>query len=160
LEGLYDIPVIDYEGEFAHGREDGNGISYIGLAGGAYDEKFNNMLAEKYIVEYSEDADNGLMFPAVAESNLYYEGMYKEGERDGKGKEYYWGEGENSSSCLKYEGGFKNSNYSGTGTLYFEDGSVWYKGEFKNGKYDGTGILYDEQGKVLHDGKFKDGEAA
>ena len=45
--------------------------------------------------------------------------------------------------CLKYEGEFENSHYSGMGTLYFEDGKVWYKGEFKNGKYDG---------------KFKDGE--
>lgn len=158
VEGLYDIPIVAYEGEFVHGEMDGNGISCIGLTGSTYDEDFNNMLAEIYFVEYSETANSGLLFPAVAKSNLYYEGMHKEGERDGKGKEYYWGEGENNKQCLKYEGEFKNSHYSGTGTLYFEDGTVWYKGEFKNGKYDGKGTLYDEQGRVLHEGKFKDGE--
>lgn len=156
--GIYDFPIIDYEGEFEHGRKDGNGTDYLGLAGGSYDETYNDMMMEAYFVEYSETAGNGLWFPAVVKSNLYFEGTYKEGERDGEGKEYYILKNENSEPCLHYEGGFKNSHYSGNGTLYFEDGTVWYKGEFKNGRYDGKGILYDEQGKIQHEGKFKDGE--
>ncbi|MDE6906341.1 MAG: hypothetical protein K2P76_15710 [Lachnospiraceae bacterium] len=158
VEGIYEIPIIAYEGEFEHGKRHGSGTAYLGLAGGTYDEEFNNMLAEMYLAEYSDTINSGLLFPTVAKSNLSFEGMYKEGGRDGEGKEYYTGENENHEPCLKYEGEFENSHYSGTGTLYFEDGKVWYKGEFKNGKYDGKGILYDEQGKVLHEGKFKDGE--
>ena len=137
---------------------DGSARNYVGLAGDTHDDAFDEMVMEAFLVEYSETVDNGLKFPAVVKSNLYFEGNYKDGKRDGEGKEYYPWENENNKPCLKYEGNFKNGAYSGKGILYFEDGTLWYEGEFRNGKYDGKGILYDEQGNVLHEGKFKDGE--
>ncbi len=157
-EGLYGIPIVASEGTFRHGRMDGSARNYVGLAGDTHDDAFDEMVMEAFLVEYSETVDNGLKFPAVVKSNLYFEGNYKDGERDGEGKEYYPWENENNKPCLKYEGNFKNGAYSGKGILYFEDGTLWYEGEFRNGKYDGKGILYDEQGNVLHEGKFKDGE--
>ena len=156
-EGLYDMPVISYEGEFSHGRPEGEGNEYLGLAGDTYDGTLDDRLLEAFCVEYSDMVDNKLRFPMVAEANLYYKGSYKAGGREGAGTEY-WTWGERQELCPKYEGGFKDSHYSGAGTLYFEDGTIQYKGEFKNGKYDGKGILYDEQGNVLHEGKFKDGD--
>ena len=74
-------------------------------------------------------------------SNDYiYEGMWKDGQKNGKGK-VTWRPGE------VYEGNFENGKRNGYGEKKYIDGSK-YKGEWKNNKKNGLGTFIDENGNV------------
>ena len=60
-------------------------------------------------------------------------------EPNGKGREYY---GFNDS--LKYEGEYKNGERNGKGKEYNYKGELRFEGEYKNGKRNGKGKEYDE----------------
>ena len=65
--------------------------------------------------------------------DLLYEGEYKNGQRNGKGKKYRKGD-------LICEGDFLNGEFcKGKGKKYFL-GFLVYEGEMKNGKENGKGI--------------------
>ena len=68
-------------------------------------------------------------------------------QRNGKGVEYY------KNGKVKYEGDFKNDEYHGNGTYYFENGEVYY-GEFYKGKRHGNGIIFKDN-KLVKGGQFK-----
>ena len=93
---------------------------------------------------------------------LQYEGEYLNGERNGKGKEYY-----RFSGKLEFEGEYlnrkkwngkgygRNNNIeyelkNGKGLMkeYDEDDEVKYEGEYLNGEKNGKGKKYDMQGKL------------
>ena len=77
----------------------------------------------------------------------------KDGQINGKGKEYY------KNNKLKYIGEFKNGEFNGKGTLYYEYfGYINYIGDFKNGRKNGLGVEYDKFGNIKYEGKFEDGE--
>ena len=59
---------------------------------------------------------------------LKFEGEYLNGERNGKGKEYY------SNGKLKFEGEYLNGKREGKGKEYFKDGTIKFEGEYYNGK--------------------------
>ena len=70
----------------------------------------------------------------IKEYNYYgkleFEGEYKNGERNGQGKEYdiYYGK-------LVFEGEYKNGKrWTGKGKEYNNDGSLIYEGEYLNGE--------------------------
>ena len=58
---------------------------------------------------------------------------------------------------IKYEGFFKNNEYTGKGILYNYYGIKKYEGYFKNGKYDGIGIEYLSNGKRRRKLYYKNG---
>ena len=70
---------------------------------------------------------------------------------EGRGSMYY----ENSE--LAFEGDFKNGVFEGKGKLYFKNGKLEYEGDFLDGKMDGKGTLYDDKGEKLKSGVFKKG---
>jgi len=61
------------------------------------------------------------------EDTLYYEGEYLNGERNGKGKEYF------NNSNLIYEGEFSKGKRNGKGKEYYNN-KVIFDGEYLNGK--------------------------
>ena len=62
------------------------------------------------------------------EDTLYYEGEYLNGERNGKGKEYF------NKSNLVYEGEFSKGKRNGKGKEYDKEGNLVFEGEYLNGK--------------------------
>ena len=58
---------------------------------------------------------------------LIYEGEYLNGEKNGKGKEYFF------KGKLKYEGEFSNGKRNGNGIEYFDNGELKFKGEYRDG---------------------------
>jgi hypothetical protein len=101
-----------------------------------------------------------------------YEGEFKNGLPDGKGK-YSFADGE------IYSGEWSKGMPHGLGQYKFRDGRIfegeyvegqktkgklkfldgaYYNGFFKNGIYSGQGILIDPKGKVLNEGIWADGK--
>lgn len=143
--------MVDYEGEFKKGKYHGEGIDYLYYVSDSYAST-----AEMRDEVYSQIEGNTLIVEPICLSLKCYEGDFKEGEYDGKGKEY--SSVVDNKEILTYEGEFKEGRFNGEGTLYFDNGNIKYKGEFKNSYYSGKGTLYDEQGNVVHKGKFKNGD--
>lgn len=95
-----------------------------------------------------------ISYDSKRKKHTIYIGEFKNGNYEGSGTEYY------DSGKVKYTGGFKNGNYEGTGISYFEDnaGISYYKlyeGDFKNSNYEGKGIEYFDSGKIKYEGEFK-----
>ena len=61
------------------------------------------------------------------QGKLKFEGFYKNGEKNGKGKEYEDG----NMAC---EGEYKYGKAHGKGKVYDEDGNLIYEGEYTLGK--------------------------
>ena len=104
--------------------------------------------------------------------NLKFEGEYKNGDRNGKGKEYYYNEE------LKFEGEYLNGKkwngegYDYNGNIVFEikngkgnkkeyndyNDKLEYKGKYLNGDRNGTGREYYYDGKLKFKGEFLNGK--
>ena len=156
-----------FEGEFKNGKR-WNGKGYYRSNNIAYELRNGQGLVKeffyegKYAIEfldlYEEDnrnEDNDLIFEGMyinGEKNgkakefsfkkLMFEGEYLNGKRNGIGKEYYY------NGKLKFEGeylyGFKLR-----GKEYFE-GRLEYEGEYLYGKkFEGKG--YDEKGNIIYE---------
>ena len=74
---------------------------------------------------------------------LKFEGEYKNGKKNGKGKEFYKNPeiyeneyilGEKRGSTLIFEGEYLNGKRNGKGKEYGKDGKLRFEGEYKNGK--------------------------
>ena len=70
---------------------------------------------------------------------IIFEGEFKEGKRNGKGKEY------NSDGKMIYEGEFLYGKRHGIGKEYDGDGLLIYDGEYAFGKWHGKGKEYYEK---------------
>ena len=120
--------------------------------------------------------------------NLLFKGEYLNGERNGKGREYYY------FSALKFEGEYLNGKRNGKGKEYdifgkvifegeYKDGKPWtgkgykkneiiyelkngkgfvksklYEGEYLNGEKNEKGKEYDDYGKLIFEGDYKNGK--
>ena len=56
--------------------------------------------------------------------------MYKDGERNGTGKEFFF----NNKGILKFEGIYLNGKRHGYGKEYNYKGELIYEGKYKNGE--------------------------
>ncbi|MDR1241040.1 MAG: hypothetical protein LBK29_04190 [Oscillospiraceae bacterium] len=155
---------VTFIGNFEKGNRSGRGTEYDAQSG-----------ALKYYGEFVSDKREGRGIEYDQKGEISYEGDFKEGVYNGKGKKYndghliysgsftngkYSGEGllyDESSGVTKYSGEFENGNYNGFGRLH-DTGTmaVIYEGEFKNGKRDGEGISYDSLGNPVFSGKFSE----
>ena len=80
---------------------------------------------------------------------LEYEGEYKNGKRNGKGKEYYI-----YTEALRFEGEYVNGARHGKGKEYYETSNkLMFEGEYKNGKRNGFGKEYELKGSRF-EGEF------
>ena len=99
-------------------------------------------------------------------------GIYKVGERNGKGKEY-----DISTNIILFEGEYVNGKRNGKGKEYDCNGALLFEGEYINGKRwngkgynkeskidfeikEGNGNVkeYDSDGELLFEGEYLNGE--
>ena len=108
----------------------------------------------------------------ILDNSLIFEGEYKNGKRNGKGKEYY----DYFAGKLKFEGEFlynkkwngkgynENLNIiyeliNGTGIVKeYDNGKLEFEGEYLNGKRNGKGKEYDWDGKLKFEGEYLNGK--
>ena len=80
-------------------------------------------------------------------------GIYREGERNGKGKEYYI-----STNLIIFEGEYKNGKRNGKGKEYSVYKDLLFEGEYLNGKrWNGKGKEYNN-GELIFEGEYLNGE--
>ena len=85
---------------------------------------------------------------------MLFEGKYKNGEKNGKGKEYF-------NNRLEFEGEFKNGEKVNGKKYSFTrgyDGKLEYDGDFAYGSKNGQGKEYDLEGNVIFEGEFQNDE--
>jgi antitoxin component YwqK of YwqJK toxin-antitoxin module len=101
-------------------------------------EKYNGKLIEyfddinhivKRVIEIKEGNKTGKGKEYYGNEKLKYIGTYVDGKRDGKGKEFY-----EFFGYIKYEGEFKNDERHGFGKEYDKQGNLLYEGEYSFGK--------------------------
>ena len=78
---------------------------------------------------------------------------YKEGERNGKGKEYSL-----DTNILLFEGEYLDRKRNGKGKEYNEDGQLIFEGNYIKGKRNGEGCDYYFNGNLKFEGKYLNGE--
>ena len=113
-----------------------------------YNKKLQNLL-EININTYKEKSqslkigkkDGYCRIYALYTMALKFEGEYKNGKKNGKGKEFYKNHtiyedeyelGEKIGSILIYEGEYLNGKRNGKGKEYNKEGILIFEGEFKN----------------------------
>ena len=95
-----------------------------------------------------------------------------EGDRNGKGIEYYYKSSQNQNLEILFEGNFRN-NYrwngkgkeieiiegNGKGFEFDKYGKLQFEGEYKDGKkWKGKEFYEDEKNKIKFEGEYKDGK--
>ena len=135
-----------FEGEYLNGKRNGKGQEYyyngdLKFEGEYLNEKIWNgkIYNPQGVVECEIKEGKGYIKEyTYSEDFLLYEGEYLNGERNGKGKEYFI-----------Y---FDHEKYSYISQLEFE-------GEYKNGKkWNGKGKEYEFKGRAEFDGEYLNGE--
>ena len=104
--------ILEYEGEYLFGKK---------WEGKGYDKNGN--------VIYELINGNGNIREYGIRDTLIFEGEYLNGKKNGKGKEYY-----------------------------FYDGNLIYEGEYLNGLKHGIGKEYDSNGNLIFEGEYLNGE--
>ena len=121
-----DTGIIVFDGYYKDGKRHGEGTEYEYDTG---DIVYKGM--------YKNDEYNGKGKIFFADDG-YGINMFKNGNREGKGKTY------TKDGTLLFSGMFKKDEKNGYGSSYYADGfGLRYKGNFKNDKYNGKGTLYD-----------------
>ena len=126
-----------YIGEANYATPQGRGCYMYKKDGESWIGYFDNGAKGKYGKYYDKDG------------KLLYEGDYKRGERNGKGKCYY-------PDGSKYEGDFVKNKKEGSGVFHWDDKTRW-EGTWKNDKMDGTGTYYEGENSTPL--TYKDGNA-
>ena len=82
-------------------------------------------------------------------------GIYKIGERNGRGKEY----DKYNKHKLKFEGEYLNGKRNGKGKeYYYYDSKLVFEGEYLNGERNGKGKEYYYNGELKFEGEYLNGE--
>ena len=180
---------LKYEGEYLNGEKNGKGKDYYGEIGGSRFEgeylngkRWNGKGYSKYnIIIYELKNGKGYVKEYNYYNYLLFEGEYLNGEKNGKGKEYYYkrdllvgilGYNLNDREKVKFEGQYKNGERNGKGKEYSRDGYLIFEGEYlfnerRKGKafieqrleYEGeyfkgikwNGKGYDEKGNIIYE---------
>jgi hypothetical protein len=121
---------VQYSGNFAAGRFDGEGILSYAVSNWTFTGVFQ------------EGRAVGGIFRDPAGETVAYE----RGETGDALEGIVW----------RYEGGFNDRGQNGTGTFTFADGSV-YTGGFSRGLAEGEGTYTDASGRTVYAGDFKEG---
>ena len=107
---------------------------------------------EKDIIVCEIINGNGMIKEYDRDNYKSFEGEYKNGERNGKGKEY-------KLRYLIFEGEYLNDKRNGEGKE-FEDYSqkVLFEGEYLNGKRNGKGKEFDQNNNIIFEGIYLNGK--
>ena len=88
-------------------------------------KKWNGIVYE-YNVIYELHEGNGFVIEFNNRDNLFFEGQYINGFKNGKGKEYYTYKGQ-----PLFEGNYLNGKKNGKGKEYDDEGNLIFEGEYK-----------------------------
>ena len=80
----------------------------------------------RYIIYEKDQKNIGREFDSYT-NEILFKGEYLNGERNGKGKEYY------EDGKLKFEGEYLNGKRNGKGKEYYDDGRLKFEGEYLYG---------------------------
>ena len=124
---------IEFEGEFLYDRK-WNGKGY---------DKNGNII-------YELTNGNGKV-KEYRNFNLKYDGELKNGEKYGKGKEYYY------NGALKFEGEYNNGKKIGKGKEFNDNGELIFDGEYLNDKRWNGKIKQYNNNNLLYEGIYVNG---
>ena len=140
---LEDKKILVYEGEFKDDKRNGYGKEY----------RKGKIIFEGIFLEGEKWEGYGKEFnKKINNDNAEFEGEYKRGKRNGKGKEYFV-----IKETIKFEGNYLDGEREGEGKEYFQNGKIKFKGEFTKGKKK-KGQEYNTEGEVvseIEEGKGK-----
>ena len=149
-----DKEYLQFEGEYLDGVRNGKGKEYDCKGTITFEGEYKEgkrWTGRVYDVDGKKEYDlkdgNGYL----VESNYlttFFEGEIKNGERNGKGKEY----GDNY--IVEYEGDYVNDKKNGKGKSYHYGGKLKFEGDFKNGEKNGKGKEYDFNGNLIFEGEY------
>ena len=138
-----------YEGDYLKGKKNGNGKEYFEngnlLFEGEYlDNKRYNGKGFNFFgdPEYEIIKGNGKIKEYDYTGDLLFDGEYLNCEKNGKGKEYYFG--------FIYIGEYKNGKRNGKGKEFDYTGNLFFEGEYLNGKR-WNGKIYDVDGNLSYE---------
>ena len=135
-----------------------------------YDEK-----TELLYVEGEKEAFTGIAKYYSKDENSIFEFPYKNGKREGRGKEYYLNGkfksdaffidgllqgksiGYYENGNLEYEENYKDDKLDGLVKNYYENGQLKTELNYKNGKLDGLARAYHENGQLHIEENYKNG---
>jgi len=103
-------------------------------------------------VEGEKEAFTGIAKYYSKDESSIFEFPYKNGKKEGRGKEYY------PSGKFKSEAFFIDGLLQGKSIGYYENGNLEYEENYKDGKLDGLVKEYYENGQVYIQESYKDGE--
>lgn len=125
-----------YEGQFANGKCNGEGIVYQ-----AGEVRYVGKL-----VDNTYEDEKGKLYE---QGTLIYEGGFVKGMYEGEGFLYY------PSGTYQAQGTFQHGELNGTGIEYNEDESILREGEYLYGRLNGQGVSYYEGTNIRHyEGEF------
>ena len=143
-----------FEGEYLNGKRNGKGKEYNKYNKLIFDGEFKN---DKRWNGKGYDGLNNLAYELIngkgkvkdfEYGNFRFEGEYLNGERNGKGKEFY------ESGDLLFEGEYLNGKKNGKGKEYYGMNELKYDGEYLNGEKNGKGKEYSIDGKLKFEGIY------
>ena len=171
----YDKNILKFEGEYLNGKRwNGNGydiqnnIIYQIKNGKGYAKEYyyNDFILLTNIENLNDEISN-------INGKLKFEGEYFNGEKNGKGKEYYlsvisyiYYHKSNDSRYpiekneilqehyLMFEGEYKYGKRNGNGKEYDNKGILKFEGEYINGRRNGNGKEYYNKNKLFYEGEY------
>jgi len=169
----YEFSNLIFKGEYLNGKK-WNGIGYYNIDILEEENFPTNNSKEKIELKNNKiyEIKNGKGFvKEYYDKNLIFEGDYKNGERNGKGKEY------NRYGNIIYEGEYLNGkrwngkgldtkgnivyelkNGQGIVKEYYFNNKIKYECELKNGEKNGKGKEYYINDKLEYIGEYKNGK--
>jgi antitoxin component YwqK of YwqJK toxin-antitoxin module len=158
-----------YEGQLKNGKYDGKGtlyksgsedIDFSGIFNNGesvyypYENEFYYNLTN-HVIEFNGEPGKiktgSTMVVYYPGGNKFYEGGWKNNQVDGKGTIYFL------NGKPREVGTFKNGGLNGPGKKYLANGYM-QEGSFLDDELDGKAKIYYENGKLSVEGKFKKGK--
>ena len=103
------------------------------------------------IIKYNKKMQNNIGIKLI--DYIFYSRKYIVYEENNKAKEYHI-----DNDQLIFEGDYKNGKRNGIGKEYDYNGELKFEGEFQNGKRNGNGKEYHSNGKLQFEGEYLNGE--
>ena len=135
-----------------------------------------NEETELVYVEGEKEAFTGIAKYYSKDENSIFEFPYKNGKKEGRGKEYYLNGkfksdaffidgllqgksiGYYENGNLEYEENYKDDKLDGLVKNYYENGQLKTELNYKNGQLDGLARAYHENGQLHIEENYKDGK--
>ena len=135
-----------------------------------------NEETELVYVEGEKEAFTGIAKYYSKDESSIFEFPYKNGKKEGRGKEYYLNGkfksdaffidgllqgksiGYYENGNLEYEENYKDGKLDGLVKNYYENGQLKAELNYKNGKLDGLARAYHENGQLHIEENYKDGK--